>query len=159
MSKRVKITYLAGPIGVIPQVGAAEWRLEIEKKLKGIGIKSSNPMGNESKLNRNQLKEWAEKGHIGHLRRTLRAKIIGCDLRMVARCDFVTLYIPIDNGYEICGSYGELTLAHYLHKPVLIVTDRKLLPIEIPLWAVGCSDYLFRTWDEYLKYVKERYDG
>lgn len=158
MSKRkAKVTYLAGPIGIIPQKGAAEWRIEIGKKLLEIGIKYSNPMGNEGKMNRPQIKEWADAGKIGHVRKILRKKIIGCDLRMVATCDFVTLYIPVDNGYEICGSYGELTLAHYLHKPVYIVTDRKLLPIEIPLWAVACSDYIFRTWDEYLKYVKERY--
>jgi hypothetical protein len=159
MGKRAKVTYLAGPIGIIPQKNAAEWRIDIGNKLRVLGIKSSNPMGNEGKLNRPQLKEWTDFGKMGRLRKTLRAKIIGCDLRMVERCDFVTLYIPEDNGYEICGSYGEITLAHYLHKPVLIVTDRKLLPIQVPLWAVGCSDYIFRTWDEYLKYVKERYDG
>jgi|SRR5208337_3252425 len=157
--RKVKVTYLAGPIGIIPQKGAAEWRIEIGKRLEAIGIKFSNPMGNEGKMNRKQIKEWADAGKIGHVRRILRRKIIGCDLRMVASCDFVTLYIPIDNGYEICGSYGELTLAHYLGKQVYIVTDRKLLPIEIPLWAVACSDYIFRTWDEYLRFIKERYDG
>jgi hypothetical protein len=152
-----RVTYLAGPIGIIPQKGAAEWRIAIGKELNGIGIKFSNPMGNESKLDRPQLLEWAKAGRANHLRKILRSKIIGCDLRMVAQCDFVTLYIPEDNGYEICGSYGEMTLAHYLHKPVYIVTDRKLLPIEIPLWAVACSDWIFRTWEEYLKYVKEHY--
>lgn len=150
-------TYLAGPIGVIPQKGAAEWRIEIGKKLNDMGIKTSNPMGNEAKLDRPKLQEWVNAGKLNKIRKLVRTKLIGVDLRMDADCDFLTLYIPIDNGYEICGSYGELTLAYYLKKPIFIVTDRKLLPSQIPCWAVGCSTWIFRTWEEYLKYVKEHY--
>lgn len=156
-NKKSYKSYLAGPIGVIPQKGAAEWRIEIGKKLAEMGIKTSNPMGNEAKLDRNKLQEWVNTGKVNKIRKTVRTKLIGVDLRMVVNCDFLTLYIPVDNGYEICGSYGEVTLAYYLHKPVYIVTDRKLLPLQIPCWATGCSTWIFRTWEEYLKYIKEHY--
>ena len=54
------------------------------------------------------------------------------------------------------NSYGEATYAFALHKPVLIVTTKKLKPNELPNWIIGCSTVIFTDWKSYLKYISER---
>lgn len=154
-------TYLAGPIGVVIQKGAMEWRNEITEKLIKMGIEVLNPMGigggDRLGKNRAKLKKWMEAGEVDKVRAFVKNIIIPPDLNMVEDCDFITLYVPEDNGYEICGTYGEATLQFYLKKPLFIVTDRSLKPVKLPAWLVGCSTKIFSSWDEYLEYIKDTY--
>ena len=55
------------------------------------------------------------------------------------------------------NSYGEITLAFELGIPVYIVTKRRLKPVNIPEWAIGCSTKIFSNWDDFLKYIKENW--
>ena len=59
------------------------------------------------------LKEANEKGNIQFIHDFVSGTVIPPDLKMVEDSDFLTVYVPEDNGYEICGTYGEITLAFY----------------------------------------------
>jgi hypothetical protein len=161
MVKNKTSTYLAGPIGVIIEKGAMEWRQNITASLSQFGIEVLNPMGKAGGdrlgKNRAKLKKWMEDGNIERVREFSKNIIIPPDLKMVEECTFVTLYVPEDNGYEICGTYGEATLECYFKKPLLVVTDRCLKPIKIPAWLVGCSTKVFSNWKEYLEYIEDTF--
>jgi len=154
-------TYLAGPIGVVIEKGAMEWRQNIGGSLSRMGIEVLNPMGETGGdrlgKNRAKLKIWMENGEVDKVRAFVKNIVIPPDLKMVEKCDFITLYVPEDNGYEICGTYGEATLQFYLKKPLLVVTDRSLKPIKLPAWLIGCSTKIFQSWAEYLEYIKDTY--
>ena len=150
-------TYLAGPIGVVVQKNATVWRDRVTEELKKLNIEVLNPMGQNGgdRLGegRAKLKEANEKGNIQFIHDFVSGTVIPPDIKMVEDSDFITVYIPEDNGYEICGTYGEITLAFYLKKPVYIVTDRSLCPNALPNWLIGCSTVIFKSWDEYYRYV------
>lgn len=176
-------TYLAGPIQIIPEFESKEWRQRITKELNAIDIECFNPLGQfgGDRLGkiRQKMQKWNEDGHLDAIRKNGARRIIPPDLKMVEDSDFITVWIPkrvqdfdldkISNvssdseaeryiesiTYEICGTYGEVTLAFYLHKPVFIVTNRSLKPLELPQWLVGCSTLIFTTWNEYLNYISD----
>ena len=155
-------TYLAGPIDVNKFQECKDWRNQIGKNLADMGIYAMNPLGNGggdriSPELRQRLHNANILGDIDTIRDIVSNIIMPPDLDMVAGCSFLTLWIPEDNGYEICGSYGEITLARFLNKPVYIVTERKIKPCQLPNWAVGCSTEIFFSWEGYLNYVEKRW--
>lgn len=159
--KKVK-TYLAGPIGVVPRKDAIPWRDMVTDKLKEKGIEALNPMGQRGGdrlgKHREKLKMWMDTGEISKVRHFVSNTVIPPDLEMVEEATFLTLYVPVDDGYEICGTFGEATLAFFLKKkPLYIVTDRSLKPIKLPAWLVGCSTKIFGTWAEYFDFIDDVY--
>ena len=164
MVKKKKIkytTYLAGPIGDVSLSEARDWRNMLTKKLPRIGIGVLDPLSKygEGLPNiRRKIQNWKNAGNIDALRQLVSSQIIPRDLEMVDECDFVTLWIPAE-GKEICGSYGEITYAFHLGKPVFIVTSRRLRPVNVPKWAIGCSTKIFKTWKEYLQYIRVNWDN
>lgn len=180
-------TYLAGPIGVIPIKGSEEWRVMLSKELENLGIDSFNPMavyGGDNPEARRILQEKYIGGDLEGVRDIVSNQIIEIDLDALIKSSFITVYIPkrvlgldltklkrmktseeiekyIESLiYEICGTYGEITLARYFKKPVYIITDRSLAPCKLPAWSVGCSTWIFTTKGQYLRFVKATYvDG
>jgi hypothetical protein len=154
-------TYLAGPIGVVPMKGCGEWRDKLTIELKELNIEAFNPLGqfggDRITKSRKKLKESIKYGDLTWVRKFVSETVIPPDLEDTINCTFLTAYIPIDNGYEICGTYGEITLAHYFKKPIYIITDRKLEPCEVPAWVVGCSTYIFSDFNQYLRFIKAWY--
>lgn len=155
---RTVLTYLAGPIDNINTSEAKKWRDMITIELKKCGVEALNPFGKMGgdrleKL-RNTLHDWSIRGNIDAVRSFVGTKVMPLDLIMVEKCDFVTVWIPEDSK-EICGTYGETTLAYYLGKPVYIVTNRILKPLTLPKWLVGCSTKVFTSWSDYLNYINE----
>ena len=161
VKKQIKYkTYLAGPIGDVSLDEARNWRQMLTKKLPKMGIGVLDPLskyGTGLPNVRRRINNWKNSGNIDALRQLVSHKIIPRDLEMVEKSDFVTLWIPAE-GKEICGSYGEITYAFHLGKPVFIVTSRRLKPLNIPKWAIGCSTKIFKTWKEYLRYIKVNWD-
>jgi len=159
---KVISTYLAGPIDVKKFQECKDWRNQIGKKLTDMGIYAMNPLGNgggdriSPKL-RQRLHNANVLGDIHAIRDIVGNIIMPPDLQMVAECSFLTLWLPEDDGYEVCGSYGEITLSHYLKIPVYIVTERRIKPCMIPMWAIGCSTEIFTSWEKYLKYVESKW--
>ena len=156
-------TYLAGPIDRVNIKDAQKWRNWLTDILLDIGIGTLNPFDKEGGDGEDRLGEvrkdlhnWNRDGDIDKIRKLVGGKIIPPDLIMVEQCNFLTLYIP-DGNSEICGSYGETTYAFALHKPVLIVTTRKLKPNKLPNWIIGCSTEIFTDWESYINYVRKNY--
>ena len=152
-------TYLAGPIDGFGVDKARQWRDDITDCLKKIGVETLNPLGiNKDRLDstRKNLLEWTVFGEVQKIRKFVASVVIPPDIDMVEQCDFITLHIP-ENNVEICGSYGEMTLGVYLHKPVYIITNRSMKPIRIPKWAIGCSSEVFTTWESYLKFISDNW--
>lgn len=156
-------TYLAGPINVGKMKECKDWRLMVTEYIKqNYDIKSLNPLGDKGGDRigpdlRQKLYNANKLGDIDTIRRIVRDIIIPPDLIMVEQCTFLTLWIPEKDGYEICGSFGEVTLAHYLNIPVYIVTERKIYPCELPNWVIGCSTEIFTSWDDYFKFIGDKY--
>lgn len=152
-------TYLAGPIGDVNIGDATKWRNWITGEFYAMGIEALNPFGkygDRLAAVRSRLKNWNRFGNLAAIRKMVSEEIIPPDLEMVKECDFITLWIPAE-GKEICGSYGEMTFAFHLNKPVYIITRRRLKPVNLPNWAIGCSTKIFTNWKEYLSFVKEKW--
>lgn len=163
-NKFIKMTYLAGPMDDVSIGESRNWREMLSIELPKFGIGVFNPIskyGEDYGNIRKRFANWQKSGNINAIRKVVAKQIIPPDLEMVERCDFVTLWIPPE-GVEICGSYGEITHAFKLGKPVFIITTRRLKPLNIPKWAIGCSTGLFKNWEEYLEYIKQwivNFDG
>ena len=152
-------TYLAGPISDTKIRDARDWRDWLTEKLGEMGIKTLDPLGkygDRLASVRSKLSNWKRFGNIDAIRLMVSQMIIPSDLEAVKKCDFVTLNLPAEN-VELCGSYGEITLAFYLNKPVYIVTKRHLKPCNIPKWAIGCSTKIFTNWEDYFLYVRKNW--
>lgn len=151
-----KTSYLAGPMDDVSIGDSRDWRDMISIELPKYGIGILNPIskyGSDYGNVRRRFSNWQKSGNVECIREEVSSNIIPPDLDMVKRCTFVTLWIP-DKQYEICGSYGETTVARMLKKPVYIITSRSLKPINMPKWAIGCSTKIFQNWDEYLAFIK-----
>jgi nucleoside 2-deoxyribosyltransferase len=149
-------TYLAGPIGDVSIKDAGDWRKWMTKKLAKMGIESLDPLKKEGQAAiKGKISELSKIGNLDSIRILVNRELIDPDLILVEKCDFVTLWMPTEASAEICGSYGEITYAYKLGKPVYIVTERRIRPLNIPYWAVGCSTKIFRNWHDYLKYLKD----
>lgn len=168
-------TYLAGPMDDVSIGESRNWREMLTKKLPKIGISILDPIakyGDDYGNIRKKFGNWQKYGNLDAIRNKVSVEIIPPDMKMVEDCTFITLYIPAEGG-EICGSYGEMTVGWYLgnfhkcpkckykypKKPIYIITRRRLKPLNLPKWAVGCSTLIFKTWDNYLDFIKEKYGG
>lgn len=163
-----------------------QWRDWLTEELAKIDIGTLNPLdneGNKLKEVRKAMIDASNTGDMELLSSLIKEFIIPDDLEMVEKCDFITIWIPkrVDHDfnyqylrlisedkyaveeyisnhvYEICGSYGEITLAFWLKKPVYIVTERELKPVTVAHWAVGCAEKVFSSWIEYLEYINKRW--
>jgi len=160
MEKYELNTYLAGPIDGADIDNAKEWREWLTEQLAPMGIGTLNPFGqfggDRLAEVRKDLHEWNVRGQVDNIREFVSKVVMPPDLDMVEKCDFVTLHIPKLTS-EVCGSYGEATLAFYLNIPVYIVTTRCLRPVTLPNWIIGCSDKIFSSWADYLYFIGDKY--
>ena len=153
-------TYLCGPIGLNVIRNAKEWRQMVKERLSNMCVIALDPfdnIGNSLQNVRTDLHTASDEGDIEGARYIVSKYFIPPDLKMVKTSNFLTVYIPEKDDYEICGSYGEATLAAFFHKPVYIVTDRILKPITLPHWLVGCSTEIFTNWEDYFKFVEKEW--
>jgi hypothetical protein len=156
--KRIPVTYLCGPISLKDNNACRIWRENISIELEKMGIIPSNPFvnsGNNLPAIREKLAEASDNKDVEAIRYLVKKHLITQDLDMVKKSNFITAWIPEDKNYEICGSYGEITLAYFLGKPVYIVTDRN--PTDIPHWAIGCSTQIFISWFDYYDMIKQEW--
>ena len=156
--KRIPITYLCGPISLKDNDACRIWRENVSFELEKLGVQASNPFvnsGNNLMAVREKLAEATANNDVEAIRYLVDKHLIKQDLDMVKKCNFITAWIPKDKGYEICGSYGEITLAHFLGKPVYIITDRE--PTDIPHWAIGCSTQIFISWNDYYSFIEKEW--
>jgi hypothetical protein len=73
------------------------------------------------------------------------ARVVDLDCREIAeRSDYVICYWD-ESAMRGAGTKGELTMARYFGKPVLMVTS---LPLrDIPGWVLGCTERIFPSFE------------
>lgn len=163
LAKKNLKTYLAGPINhKNPEAFAysKKWREDITIELKAMNIECLDPLkrtGGDSitpKL-RADLRAACAEEDLETIHKIVGDVIIPPDLAMVINSHFITLYLPLKDGYEICGTYGEATVAKYFNIPVYLITQRE--NHDIPEWLIGCCKDVFNSWDAYLLHVFNEY--
>jgi hypothetical protein len=163
MNNKSISTYLAGPINrKNPEAFdyAKKWREDITIELEAMNIKCFNPLkktgGDSITLEQhNKFKLACSEGDLETINQIVGDIIILPDLAMVENSYFITLYLPKRDDYEVCGTYGEATLAKYLNIPVYLITERENK--EIPEWLIGCCKDVFNSWDAYLLHIFNEY--
>jgi hypothetical protein len=156
-------TYLAGPINHKNPASfeyAKKWRKTVTEILKKWNIQCLDPLdrvGGDSLAPelRCSLRTASHTGDLNTVRQIVGDIIIPPDLKMVEESTFITLYLPLKDDYETCGTYGEATLAKYLNIPIFIVTERE--NNTIPEWLTGCSTAIFKCWEDYYVHVMLNY--
>lgn len=156
MRNRLKysIAYLSGAMDRAAD-GGVEWRNEISPKLRKLGVGIFNPCDKptdppENKTVRDALQALRDSGDYDPVKQTVK-EIVGSDLRMIDKCDFVILYIDTD--VHMCGSYWEMCYAVQQKKPILTVCKQG--KAHTPGWLFGVipHEHVFGTFDEMMVYL------
>lgn len=156
MKNRLKysLAYLSGAMDRVPD-GGVEWRLAISKQLRKLGIGIFNPCDKptdppENHTVRETLQEFRNVEDFDSIKAVVK-EIVGSDLRMIDKCDFVVLYIDID--IHMAGSYWEMCYAVQQKKPILTVCKQG--KVNTPGWLFGVipHEHMFGTFDEMLEYL------
>jgi hypothetical protein len=151
-------TYLSGGIEYAEKFGM-DWRNDLEAWIKKeINHEVFNPT-HESRnyfsmkfpdFKREQLKEKTQED--------IR-KIVGELIRfecneIIDNCDYIICYWD-SSCQKGAGTQGELTIAKYFNKPVYMVTS--IAVSNIPSWIIGCSTFIFNSFDDLKKFLKSNY--
>lgn len=125
------------------------WRLELQSKLKLLGIQSIVPeieeqhILNQEKMN--ELKKTSIDMYIEIMR-----KLIKLDLDFVESTDMTIVKYK---GERTAGTFHEVGHAFELGKPIYLITSLGLT--EIPGWFLACMTRVFNSSDELIKYLEE----
>lgn len=151
------LVYLSGSMDFSPDNGR-EWRENIIPLLRDNGIGVLNPcnkptlIGNESEEERKKYKENLNNNNFNEVKKFAKP-IVGVDLRLVHKADFLILYIDIET--FMFGSVVEYTWAVQQRKPVLIVIKQGKQ--KSPLFTFGMipHEHIFNNFDEMFDYLKD----
>ena len=117
--------YLCGPMDRVPD-GGVEWRENISKDLKDMGIGVFNPCDKPSDFapeDKNTREEIDKAKAIHDYERVAEVMkpICSVDLRMVDVAHFLIMNLDLDT--HLCGSYHEAFVAIAQKKPILIFSN------------------------------------
>jgi hypothetical protein len=73
-------------------------------------------------------------------------KIVDHDCEEIARRTDILICYWDDSAARGAGTKGEITIAHFLRKPVYLVTS--VPPADIPGWVIGCTTRMFPGFDD-----------
>ena len=135
------MVYLAGPIVGHTKAEANDWRNYVNERLAP-GIKGVSPLRAQPKVTGKYKMEY--KGDKLHGAATA---IAGKNVLDVRKCDLTLVYLPEEQVKEK-PSYGtaiEIGIAYTLNKPIIVVTDNKLLSLhplihECANWVIDDLD-------------------
>lgn len=153
--------YLAG--GMEYATNGEGWRKRAEKELYYYGISVWNPYASEEETLKNMLlsPEYVksldkEEDYI--IVSKAMSKIVKTDLDVIANGVDAVL-VKYDRAVlRGAGTHAEISLAHYINKPVHVWLDGFTLR-NVPYWALGCFSSLSYTLEDAVKEVlKERSD-
>jgi nucleoside 2-deoxyribosyltransferase len=139
--------YLAGAIEHAPDQGRA-WRAELTAFLRELGHATYDPVVDETQCltdeERQGFRQW-KATDLPRYRVALQ-KIIAHDLGIVEhRCDAIVAFWD-EFAQRGAGTQAEVSVAHRLGKPVLLVTA---MPVhEVSGWILGCASEIFASFDE-----------
>lgn len=136
--------YLAGAMEKAFDNGFV-WREKISPHLETLGYEVLNPciIEDNAGITPAILKKY-KKDNI-RFYKNLATEIVDTDLKYVNECDIIICKLD-KNVLSGAGTYGELTLARFLKKPVYAWIDTSSLSNgirDLPVWCVGClTDYM-----------------
>jgi len=151
--------YLAGPIGDTDDSHYLEWRQDMTKFLRSIGLDSLDPCEKyEGEDLVGSVGDWKDhlfrlrkEGEFGIVRNIMQEYILPSDLYLVEKSDGLIAYIP---EYTI-GTTREISFAYYWKKPVYIITQIKYPSNSL----IGMCERIFRTFDELKEFLRVKYHG
>lgn len=151
MSKDDRLFYLAGGMEFSPD--GPVWRKRASDVLRGKNIKIFNPYEEEPRLFESgpvyQLIYKLDKEKDFDKYREIMSQIIKYDLGRVAN-DVSGILVKVDQGVlRGAGTYAEISLAHYLGKPVHSWIHELTLR-DVPAWALGCFSTVSYTLEDAL---------
>tara|TARA_R100001244_G_scaffold55390_1_gene47521 strand:+ start:2177 stop:2728 length:552 start_codon:yes stop_codon:yes gene_type:complete len=147
--------YLCGPMDRVPD-GGVEWREDISKRLKKLGVGVFNPCDKPSDFapeddnTRERIAELKSKKRFAKVSEIMKP-ICSVDLRMVDIAHFVIMNLDLD--VHLCGSYHEAFVAISQKKPVIIRCEQG--KSSLPNWMFGVVPHqmVFGDWKEVMKYL------
>ena len=82
-------------------------------------------------------------------------EFVKSDTREIAeRTDYIVCNWD-ESAQRGAGTKGELTMAHFTHKPVYMVTTMPL--VDIPGWVLGCTTKIFGSFDDVKAFLRSMY--
>lgn len=152
MKRRCKIPYLAGSMTGLKGYGRP-WRAALKKWLVQHHIHAYDPCIEETKEHQQYDLSSIKKHRWESFPQSLQEAILLQDL---AQIEFRTNYVICYFTKYSTGTVSELTFARYLHVPVYIVTNRKLIG-----WphTVGHTpgNYVFKSFKELKRFLTWKY--
>lgn len=155
------LVYLSGPMDEAED-GGMGWRKAVEPRLRSMGIGILNPANKpcngyieDFELRRN-MKSLGEEGKFNE-KQALMKPIVGIDLRMTHKADFLILYI--DKEVFMFGSTVEFTWAVQQRKPVLIVCKQGKKNVSGFAWGMVPHEMMFNDFEEMFSYLEKVNDG
>jgi len=161
----VKRCYLAGPIQADP-INATDWREYLQKELPQVGWLGTMPPGmivKDLEKQQDDFTGWIRSGNWKLFKEEF-GKVKEGDLRAVKACDALLVYLP-NGDISSWGTKGEVYYADYLMKiPIYFVYPKKIS--TAPFWLLsivkdrqkdtGDDEVIFRTFPEFVRYLKEK---
>jgi len=162
--------YLVGPIQWAKDF--MSWREDAREELEELGHEAIFPWGEifHGKKGKAVFSDWAKvmdhDEYLGRVRKYMRRYVIKWDIKAVEACDGIVFWLPKD--VKTVGSHGEATLIYYFvhhkrlkkyrgrHKKIFIISDIPLS--DLSNWTIGCSDRIFKSWNEFWKYMKDNFN-
>lgn len=161
----MKRIYLAGPIQADP-INATDWREYLVKELSQIGWIGIIPPGMlvvDLEKSVEELRGWIRSGNWDKFNDEMR-KVEEGDIGALKACQAMVIYLPDENSSswgtkgEVYYAYYEMDIPIYLIYPRPISTGSFWLIHTVRNRQVDTKDreVIFRTFPDFVKYLKER---
>lgn len=154
----MKRIYLAGPIQADP-INATDWREYLVRELSQIdwiGIIPPGMLSTEPEKQIDDLTGWVRSGNWELFCKEMD-KVEEGDISVLKGCQAMIIYLP-DESISSWGTKGEEYYAYYLMDiPIHLVYPKKIS--TAPFWLLNVVKKrggIFRTFPEFIKYLKER---
>ncbi len=152
--ENVRRIYLSGGMEYADNEGR-DWRKSLEQWLaKQVGCTVFNPNSESERFFAKHYPDVA----IRSLKETnvvqyaaIVSRLVEIDCKEIAeKSDLVICYWD-ESAQRGAGTKGELTIAKHFGKPVYMVTS--VPHKDIPGWVLGCTTFIFETFDELKKFL------
>ncbi len=145
--------YLAGPIFGCTADEANDWRVDMDKSLRGMDIRGVSPLRCEPIIGDRYQHGYADP-------KFGTARAIGSkNMFDVQSCDLTLAYLPTppEGRPQSYGTLIELGWAHALDKPTIVVTDDPMI-FNHPVVG-ACAGWLLGTLDEAVAVIEGIFGG
>lgn len=141
------LVYLAGAMETATD--GRSWRSKAANLIEAGGLCAWDPYVEENKLGLDCskiIKEFNRETHFHTFKDTFK-KIVFLDLGIIEK-EACAVLVRYDQYVKTgAGTHAEISFATYLHKPVYVWLDGLTLT-DVPVWSLGCFDFIFLTLEQ-----------